>query len=243
MSASTSLEFGQFHGPLVFEALDDGRLMQLVQPYSFTEPSGKVWTVPIGAKVDGASIPRVLWTFIGGPFEGKYRDASVIHDFYCDIRTEPWQAVHRVFYYGMRAAGVSQVKALYMYTGVYFRGPRWSESATDNVHLNQGLAQAPAAMTTARTASPLLQGLLQAMSFVPGSPPAESEGIGAQRLPSPDRPPVVKAALRLKCSDLEALVSKLTPSIDEIAHALDAAESHMVALHGAGNYDRVLLDE
>lgn len=241
MSAPTSSEFGQFNGPLIFEALDDGRLMQLVQPYSFTDASGKEWKVPKGAKVDGASIPRLLWTFIGGPFEGKYRDASVIHDFYCDIRTEPWRTVHHVFYLGMRASGVSKTKALYMYAGVYFRGPRWSTSATDNVHLHHGHVQENQAMTTSRAASPLLQGLLQAMAFAPASVPAENAEMGAQRSPTPTQPSV--ATLSLKCSSLEALVNELSPSPQEIAQALDAAESQMVALHGEGNYERVLLDE
>ena len=48
----------------------------------------KTWTAPKGAKVDGASIPQLFWTPIGGPFEGKYRYASVIHDTECDATIE-----------------------------------------------------------------------------------------------------------------------------------------------------------
>ena len=75
--------------------------------------------------VDGASIPEAFWSFIGGPFEGKYRNASVVHDFYCDTRTETWEDVHMVFYNGMRAAGVDPITAKIMYSAVYNFGPRW----------------------------------------------------------------------------------------------------------------------
>ncbi len=45
-----------------------------------------------GAIVDGASIPRMFWSIIGGLFDEGYRDASIIHDWYCDKRLRTWQA-------------------------------------------------------------------------------------------------------------------------------------------------------
>ncbi len=91
--------------------------------------------VPAGTKVDGASIPQALWSLIGGPFEGKYRDASVIHDYYCDVRLKSWRTVHRVFYNAMRVSGVSEARAKLMYAAVFFGGPRWSDTAVDNANL------------------------------------------------------------------------------------------------------------
>jgi Protein of unknown function (DUF1353) len=44
--------------------------------------------VPAGAIVGGASIPQVFWSIIGGPFEDKYREASVIHDYYCEQKSD-----------------------------------------------------------------------------------------------------------------------------------------------------------
>lgn len=111
--------------------------MRLLEPYSFVDHDQKTWAVPQGAEVDGASIPQPLWSLIGGPFEGKYRNASVIHDFYCDLRSEPWRAVHRVFYSGMRASGVSESRAKLMYAAVYFGGPRWSDTTVRNVNLRR----------------------------------------------------------------------------------------------------------
>ena len=66
-----------------------------------------------------------FWSIIGGPFEDKYREASVIHDHYCDEKTDTWQNVHLVFYNGMRAHGVDPLKAKLMYAAVYNFGPRW----------------------------------------------------------------------------------------------------------------------
>lgn len=85
----------------------DGRHMQLVAPIAFIDSKGVRWDVPKGATVDGASIPRFFWSVIGGPFGGKYRDASVIHDWYCDVRTRPWREVDRMFYEAMIARGVA----------------------------------------------------------------------------------------------------------------------------------------
>jgi len=109
--------------------------MRVLEPFGFRDSANKKWLVPVNAEVDGASIPQVLWSLTGGPFEGKYRDASVVHDYYCDVRTESWSLVHRVFYDAMRASGVSEVRAKMMYAAVYFGGPRWSDTATKNTRL------------------------------------------------------------------------------------------------------------
>lgn len=83
--------------------------MRLVENFGFRQTNSTEWQVPAGAKVDGASIPRPLWSIFGGPFEGKYRDASVLHDYYCDVRTRGHVEVHRMFYDAMRASDVERV--------------------------------------------------------------------------------------------------------------------------------------
>jgi hypothetical protein len=75
---------------------------------------------------DGASIPWPLWSVVGGPFEGPYRRAAIIHDFYCDRKYRAWERVHRVFYDAMITGGVSVNKAKLMYYAVWRFGPRWS---------------------------------------------------------------------------------------------------------------------
>ncbi len=104
--------------------------MHLLADLQYTAPTGQKWVAPKGRTVDGASIPRAFWTIIGGPFEGKYRDASVLHDVACDERTHPWSDVARMFYTAMLCSGVNVVKAKTMYYAVYNFGPHWPDPAS-----------------------------------------------------------------------------------------------------------------
>lgn len=116
---------GQFVGRLVTEWLDDGRNMRLINEFAYKSPDRLEWKVPKGTVVNGASIPRFLWSFIGSPFGDRYRKASVIHDYYCESRTRPAERVHKVFYEAMLDAGVDPAKAWIMYQAVYRFGPTW----------------------------------------------------------------------------------------------------------------------
>jgi hypothetical protein len=114
-----------FSGPVKAEWLNDGRHMKILERLTYSDPYCRQWEAPAGAIVDGASIPQLAWSLIGGPFEGKYRDASVIHDVACEERSAPWEYVHLVFYYAMLAKGVDRLQAKIMYAAVYHFGPRW----------------------------------------------------------------------------------------------------------------------
>jgi hypothetical protein len=105
--------------------------MRLIEPFEFIGPNGRRWPVPAGTVVDGASIPQAFWSIIGGPFEGAYRPASVIHDYYCEIRTRPYRDVHRAFYDGMLTSGVKDAKAWLMYQAVERFGPSWADPKID----------------------------------------------------------------------------------------------------------------
>jgi len=118
---------GKFSGQVKTSWNDDGRTMTLLEDFEYEDPIGRKWLAPKGHIVDGASIPRFAWTFIGGPFEGKYRNSSVIHDVGCDKHWAPWQVVHEVFYQGMLTSGVAEWRAKIMYAAVYHFGPRWDQ--------------------------------------------------------------------------------------------------------------------
>ena len=118
-------DWGRFLGKVQTEWHDDGRTMTLLNDFGYVDPSKITWIAPKGHKIDGASIPPVFWSFIGGPFEGKYRNASVVHDYECDSKQRPWRAVHRMFYNASRCGGVDATKAKIMYAAVYHFGPRW----------------------------------------------------------------------------------------------------------------------
>ncbi|MDQ6654293.1 MAG: DUF1353 domain-containing protein [Verrucomicrobiota bacterium] len=118
--------WGKFTGPFNVELLDDGRRLRLLNEVSYTDPAGVEWRTPAGWVVDGASIPKQFWTAIGGPLEGRYRNASIFHDYVCDKRDRSWEAAARMFYNAMRCGGVEERKAKLMYAAVYLYGPHWT---------------------------------------------------------------------------------------------------------------------
>lgn len=119
----------RFVGDLILKVLPDGRNMELAAPFQYVDSRGISWSVPMGTRIDGASIPSPLWSLIGAPFTGKFREASVIHDYYCRSRSRHWKAVHKVFLDGMNARGVDPMQARLMYLAVYRFGPRWEFDA------------------------------------------------------------------------------------------------------------------
>jgi hypothetical protein len=118
-------KLGQFDGELILKILPDGRNMELVRPFNYVDSHNVAWPVPAGTRVDGASIPSVFWSILGAPYTGRYREASVIHDYYCETKSRHWKAVHKVFLDGMLARSVDKIQAQLMYLAVYRFGPRW----------------------------------------------------------------------------------------------------------------------
>ena len=55
--------------------------MELLEDFWYEDPKGKRWNTPKGSTINGATIPKALWSIVGPPFVGKYRRASVIHDY------------------------------------------------------------------------------------------------------------------------------------------------------------------
>lgn len=121
-------DWGYYSGPVDTRWESDGRTMTLLNELRYTDPRGVIWIAPAGSKVDGASIPRSLWTFMGGPFEGKYRNASVLHDVAYDNKSRPWPEADRMFYNAMRCSGVGPVEAKTMYYSLYRFGRHWKFS-------------------------------------------------------------------------------------------------------------------
>ena len=124
-SASGEPTWGYYSDAPVTRWNPDGRTMTLLSELRYTDPQGIVWTAPAGSVVDGASIPRSLWSIMGGPFEGKYRNASVLHDVAYGQHNRPWQDCDRMFYNAMRCSGVSAVEAKTMFYALYRFGHHW----------------------------------------------------------------------------------------------------------------------
>ena len=124
-SPATTFKWGYYDGDPVTKWNPDGRTMTLLTELRYTDPQGVEWVAPIGSVVDGASIPRYLWSIMGGPFEGQYRNASVLHDVAYGEHKRPWQDCDRMFYYAMRCSGVNAVEAKTMFYAVYKFAHHW----------------------------------------------------------------------------------------------------------------------
>jgi len=120
--------WGYYSGTIDTRWDADGRSMTLLNELRYTDPKGVVWIAPAGSVIDGASIPRPLWSFMGGPFEGKYRNASVLHDVAYDQKNKPPAVVDRMFYNAMRCSGVGAVEAKTMYYSLLRFGRHWKFS-------------------------------------------------------------------------------------------------------------------
>ena len=123
--ASDGPKWGYYTGNPVTRWNPDGLTMTLLSELRYTDPHGIAWVAPAGSTVNGASIPRSLWSLMGGPFEGKYRDASVLHDVAYEQHRRPWQDCDRMFYNAMRCSGVSAVEAKTMFYALYRFGHHW----------------------------------------------------------------------------------------------------------------------
>lgn len=104
---------------------DTFRDIKLLDSFGFVDSKGVEWDVPPGYISNGASIPPTLWPVVGGPLDGPYRDAAVIHDFFCDQKTRTDDDTHRMFYEAAVARGTSENIASTMYMGIIFGGPKW----------------------------------------------------------------------------------------------------------------------
>jgi len=122
--------WGWFEGQVLAAWHADGRMMSLLEPFAYVDPAGVRWEAAAGSDVNGASIPRAFWSVIGGPFAGRFRNASVVHDVACVERTASSHDVHWMFYEACRCGGVALVKAKLMYYAVSHFGPRWDLETT-----------------------------------------------------------------------------------------------------------------
>lgn len=100
---------------------------KLLADYWYKDDQGNVWTVPRGYVVNGGSIPKAAWSLVGGPWSGKYRNATVIHDYFACERISTSKIVHKLFLDAMLESGVSKSKAWIMYKAVLVGGADWSD--------------------------------------------------------------------------------------------------------------------
>jgi hypothetical protein len=97
-------------------------VFRLTKDFVFLDENGIEWIAPKGESIDGASIPKPAWSFIGGPFEGRYLYAAIIHDYFSCSKSRDFDETQDIFWRAMRAAEVDGFKAYYMWFAVQFLG-------------------------------------------------------------------------------------------------------------------------
>jgi hypothetical protein len=114
---------GAFNGYVKAEWLEDGVSMRLLCDFEYVEDDGYRWVATAGTVVNGASIPRPLWSIIGSPFTGRYRAPSVLHDaLYQDPNGHSRMDIDRMFRRACRDCGVGVVEAGILYLGIRLGG-------------------------------------------------------------------------------------------------------------------------
>jgi hypothetical protein len=130
MTCAAGDRYGCFKVPLELKSgwIDGGergKLRELSAPFGYIDPDGVHWDVPAGYQTDGASIPIFFQPIIGGPWTDSYVKAAVLHDFYIRRTTARPEAVHKLFYLALLAAGNSHRRAEEMFFAVSKFGPQW----------------------------------------------------------------------------------------------------------------------
>lgn len=123
------------------------RRMELLEAFSFTDAAGRVWDAPKGHRVDGASIPRALWTLVGSPYTGDYRRASILHDVNCDRHPHDGperRAGDEMFYAACRAGGCGRLEAKLLFLGVRL-GSSWAGRGLRAAKVEDGVKLRPSA--------------------------------------------------------------------------------------------------
>ncbi|HWW60407.1 MAG TPA: DUF1353 domain-containing protein [Thermoanaerobaculia bacterium] len=111
--------------------LPDGRNIMLSADIEYV---GRLrWHARKGLVCDGASIPKLLWPFIGGPYEGRHRRSTILHDdkyqrlarettCFKALVSKKRAIVDRMMLEIAIADGTDPIKALIIYAGVRVGG-------------------------------------------------------------------------------------------------------------------------
>jgi hypothetical protein len=101
--------------------------MKVIDDFWYRDPNGKTWPAPVGSVINGASIPRPLWSLVGSPYTDDYRLASIVHDVACGNPSIERKEADVMFFHACRAGGCSPLQARWLYAGV--RVGAWAGAA------------------------------------------------------------------------------------------------------------------
>ena len=90
--------------------------------------NGKLLTVPVGFKSDGASVPRFFWRAVFPPGDNRALRAAFAHDYVYRMHPDGWTKAEadQMFYDLLIADGIPVINAKLAYWGVrLFGGKAW----------------------------------------------------------------------------------------------------------------------
>lgn len=117
-----------FSGRVAVELVEDiahDHRLRLLEDFSFRDGDGRLWVARKGGIVDGMPAQAVDSSWVQLPYAGKLRKASVVHDYFVSLKTEPWREVHRMYFAANLAEGVSTPEAKILHMLVYAGDWRW----------------------------------------------------------------------------------------------------------------------
>lgn len=109
-----------FPKPLKAKYISKG-VWELIAPFQYHNPPIEA-EVPIGFKSDGASIPQIAFSLIGGPWTGRYAKSALIHDYMYWEHTYTRYKIDRMFLEMMTILGVPWWRRWLMYQAVRLFG-------------------------------------------------------------------------------------------------------------------------
>ncbi len=96
----------------------DDRDMRVIEPFWYLDPGGRRWDVPAGTIINGASIPRTLWSSVGSPYTGDYRRAALVHDAAVGREGVLRSEADTMFHFACLCGGCTVLQAKLLYAGV-----------------------------------------------------------------------------------------------------------------------------
>jgi hypothetical protein len=143
---------GEFSGNPRTEWLSDkgdDRDMRMLEDFWYIDPNGRRWDAPAGTVVNGASIPRTLWSSVGSPYTGDYRRAALVHDAAVGVEAVVRAEADTMFYFACLCGGCSVLQAKLLYAGV--RLGAWASThhvfAADALSMPPGATRLPGQQT------------------------------------------------------------------------------------------------
>jgi hypothetical protein len=112
---------GEFIGELVLKR-DGSKYWRTAKELLYINDIGIRIKVPAGFQTDGASIPRIFWSIVGHPLNGKHARAAVIHDFMYEAGIYSKENADNTFLEAMKADGVSKIRRTIIYYAVKLFG-------------------------------------------------------------------------------------------------------------------------